>query len=334
MAMLPNTDAPRVRCPACFKQFSSKQILIQHLEKVGHSRHEPQCGSCHKHCFCLESLREHLLGRLAKKECAIEFANRGCNLCLTFLESKDKLTEHRVKCQYVSPLQSEKVLTANGDISSERLNDAKQPGAIALDCEMVGGGRDGSANICARVCIVDEHENVLLNTYVQPILPITDFRHEITGIKAADLRDAPSFRQVRRTVLNIFGNQQQLLVGHDLRHDLACLRVDYPPELLRDTATYQLLVKTSGVSHKLRFLTETYLGYKIQDGTIHDPREDAVAAMRLYRRMRSFKHSGAVSQSPDLFGLTLQDLDATEISCSSAYSYTKSTFYCWCLDCN
>jgi hypothetical protein len=74
--------------------------------------------------------------------------------------------------------------------------------------------------------------------------------------------------------------------------------------------------------------------YKIQDGTIHDPREDAVAAMRLYRRMRSFKHSGAVSQSPDLFGLTLQDLDATEISCSSAYSYTKSTFYCWCLDCN
>jgi len=68
------------------------------------------------------------------------------------------------------------VLTANGDISSERLNGAKQPGAIALDCEMVGGGRDGSANICARVCIVDEHENVLLNTYVQPILPITDFR--------------------------------------------------------------------------------------------------------------------------------------------------------------
>lgn len=58
-------------------------------------------------------------------------------------------------------------------------------------------------------------------------------RHEITGIKAADLRDAPSFRQVRRTVLNIFGNQQQLLVGHGLRHDLACLRVDYPPELLR-----------------------------------------------------------------------------------------------------
>ena len=50
------------RCPACFKHFSSKQILIQHLEKAGHSRHDPQCGSCHKHCFCFESLREHLLG--------------------------------------------------------------------------------------------------------------------------------------------------------------------------------------------------------------------------------------------------------------------------------
>ena len=53
--------------------------------------------------------RKRFAGRLAKKECAFEFANRGCNLCLTFLESKDKLTEHRVKCQYVSPLQSEKV---------------------------------------------------------------------------------------------------------------------------------------------------------------------------------------------------------------------------------
>jgi hypothetical protein len=54
-----------------------------------------------------------------------------------------------------------------------------QTGAVALDCEMVGGGKDGSINICARVCLVDEHENVLLNTYVQPVLPVTDYRFVI-----------------------------------------------------------------------------------------------------------------------------------------------------------
>jgi hypothetical protein len=50
------------RCPACFKQFSSDENLVRHLEKAGHTEHEPQCGACHKHCFCFESLREHLLG--------------------------------------------------------------------------------------------------------------------------------------------------------------------------------------------------------------------------------------------------------------------------------
>lgn len=51
-----------------------------------------------------------------------------------------------------------------------------ESGVVALDCEMVGGGSDGSINICARVCLVDEYENVLLNTYVHPLLPVTDYR--------------------------------------------------------------------------------------------------------------------------------------------------------------
>jgi hypothetical protein len=49
--------------------------------------------------------------------------------------------------------------------------------AVAMDCEMVGGGKDGSVDLCARVCLVDEYESVLLDTYVQPFLPVTDYRH-------------------------------------------------------------------------------------------------------------------------------------------------------------
>ncbi|KAG0610649.1 hypothetical protein M758_7G081400 [Ceratodon purpureus] len=339
-----SADVPRIRCPACFRQFPSDEKLVRHLEKAGHTMHEPQCGACHKHCFCFESLREHILGRLAKKECAAEFSRRGCNLCMTFLESEDALTTHRLQCQFLNPGPAGKVLkpvmehsrkrikaTPQGSAQTPLFSEECQSEAVALDCEMVGGGKDGSINICARVCLVDEHENVLLNTYVQPVLPVTDYRYEITGIKPTDFNDAPSLKRIRAVVKRILGDKL-LLVGHDLRHDLACLNLDYPPELLRDTATYQLLVKTSGVSHKLRYLTEVFLGYKIQDGASHDPCEDAVAAMRLYKRMRSRKHAGTLAHSFDLSQLSLRNGDSPQRSSSRVYTYSAPTFDCWCSD--
>ena len=57
----------------------------------------------------------------------------------------------------------------------------RQPGksgptsAIGLDCEMVGGGQDGSLELCARVFLVDEKENVFFQTYINPQLPVTDY---------------------------------------------------------------------------------------------------------------------------------------------------------------
>jgi len=50
-------------------------------------------------------------------------------------------------------------------------------GAVAMDCEMVGGGSDGSLELCARVCLVDEDENIIFHTYVQPQLPVTNYRY-------------------------------------------------------------------------------------------------------------------------------------------------------------
>lgn len=53
----------------------------------------------------------------------------------------------------------------------------RHPGAIAIDCEMVGGGSDGSLDLCARVCLVDEDENLILHTFVQPQIPVTNYRY-------------------------------------------------------------------------------------------------------------------------------------------------------------
>ena len=54
------------------------------------------------YCYCNA-------GRLAKKECAAEFSRRGCNLCMTFLESEDALTTHRLQCQFLNPGPAGKV---------------------------------------------------------------------------------------------------------------------------------------------------------------------------------------------------------------------------------
>ena len=41
---------------------------------------------------------------------------------------------------------------------------------------MVGGGSDGSLDLCARVCIIDEQENILFHSYVKPPIPVTNYR--------------------------------------------------------------------------------------------------------------------------------------------------------------
>lgn len=61
--------------------------------------------------------------------------------------------------------------------SSDENDTDWRPKAIALDCEMVGGGSDGSLEVCARVCLVDEDENLILHTYVKPRIPVTNYRY-------------------------------------------------------------------------------------------------------------------------------------------------------------
>lgn len=48
---------------------------------------------------------------------------------------------------------------------------------VALACKMVGGGSDGSLDMCARVCMVDEYENIIFHAYVKPPLPVTNYRY-------------------------------------------------------------------------------------------------------------------------------------------------------------
>ncbi|KAK6129323.1 hypothetical protein DH2020_009435 [Rehmannia glutinosa] len=250
-----SSDNPRNKCAACYRQFNKMEHLVEHMKVSYHSNHEPICGICQKHFRSFESLREHVIGPLPKGV-LYRMANLGIQDELRIDNSRGKV--------------------------------------VSLACKMVGGGSDGSLDLCARVCLIDEHEKIIFQTYVKPHLPVTNYRYETTGIRPEFLRDAMPLRQVQRKIQDYLcngepiwqirsrGGKARILVGHGLDHDLKCLE-------LEDTAKYPPLMKTSKLSNSLKYLTKAYLGYDIQTG-IQDPYEDCVATLRLYMRMRSQAH--------------------------------------------
>ncbi|ESQ39455.1 hypothetical protein EUTSA_v10001532mg [Eutrema salsugineum] len=332
------TPKIRHRCVACYKMFNRRQHLVEHMKISHHSVHQPRCGVCLKHCKSLESVREHLNvpDHLFKGDCKAIFSKRGCTLCLRIFDEATALAEHTNKCHLSAPLPLGPASQGN-EVNASRTHGVntrlKVKKAVAIDCEMVGGGDDGSIDLCASVCMVDEDEKVILSTHVQPQLPVTDYRHEVTGLTQDDLKDGMPLEVVREKVLAVLcgghndGAGRLLLVGHDLRHDLNCLKLQYPSHLLRDTAKYVPLMKTNLVSQSLRYLTRSYLGYKIQSGK-HEPYEDCVSSMRLYKRMRDQEHGKAEGNGLNLW----KQSDLEKMKPEDLYHNSKSEYRCWCLD--
>jgi len=167
--------------------------------------------------------------------------------------------------------------------------------AVALDCEMVGCGEDGKRSVLARVSVVNEDGNVVLDTFVAPGERVVDYRTRVSGVRPADLRDAPPFKEIQRKTADIL--RGRTLIGHALKNDLKCLLLDHPKSMTRDTALYRPLTRPlraderariSGAargrgSRSLRELCKERLGLEIQAGE-HSSVDDARAALLLYRK--------------------------------------------------
>lgn len=347
----PTTRIQRHKCAACFKQFKRKEHLIEHMKIAFHSVHEPRCVVCQKHSRCFESVREHLRGVGGKSNCSKIFSEQGCNLCLRVFDNELALTEHKERCRLSAPVPLGAKITpcieSHAKISGAvgKTLSTKGKRAVAMDCEMVGSGPDGSRDICARVCLVDEDDNLLFHAYIKPQFPVTNYRSEITGLTEDHLKDAMPLEEVQNRISGILYNGEsmgramldggiaRLLVGHEIEHDLEGLRMSYPPHLLRDTAKYRPLMKTNLVSHSLKYLTKAFLGYEIQAG-VHDPYEDSVSAMRLYKRMRNQDHImigiGNVHANCGFDSLKAKELE--KMDPDELYQVSTANYKCWCLD--
>ncbi|PLW19600.1 hypothetical protein PCANC_12138 [Puccinia coronata f. sp. avenae] len=163
-----------------------------------------------------------------------------------------------------------------------KLTKDQQKNYVAIDCEMVGVGPGGTTSALARVSVVDFDGNVLLDSYVKPNQPVTQYRTWVSGIRPRHLKDASGFRAVKSNVAKLI--DKKVLVGHAIHHDLRALKLHHPPELIRDTSTYQplwVLVNTT-CSPSLKNLAKVLLDLKIQKAS-HCSIDDAKATMAIYR---------------------------------------------------
>ncbi|KAK4449980.1 ribonuclease H-like domain-containing protein [Podospora aff. communis PSN243] len=156
---------------------------------------------------------------------------------------------------------------------------------LAIDCEMVGTGPNGYDSALARVSIVDFHGRQVYDSYVKPREFVTDWRTHVSGIAPKHMAHAREFTEVQRTVAGLLNDR--VLVGHDVKHDLAVLELEHPARMVRDTAKYSGFRKYGhGPKPALRVLAREVLGVEIQGGS-HSSVEDARAAMMLFRKHKS-----------------------------------------------
>ncbi|KAK7751388.1 Adenylosuccinate synthase [Diatrype stigma] len=167
---------------------------------------------------------------------------------------------------------------------------------VAIDCEMVGVGPEGRDSVLARVSLVDFHGRQVYDSLVRPREPVTDWRTAITGLTPRSMRAARAFEVVQREVADLLfgkeggskgGSGPRILVGHDVRHDLAVLDIgSYPPAQIRDTARFSGYRQYGhGPKPALRVLAREVLGVEIQAGH-HSSLEDARVAMLLFRKRK------------------------------------------------
>ena len=162
---------------------------------------------------------------------------------------------------------------------------------------MVGVGEDGRRSVLARVSVVNEDGNVILDVFVQPTERVTDYRTAVSGVRPIDVKaesGARTFRVVQAQMSELL--RGKVLVGHSLKNDMKALMLDHPKRDTRDTSLYHPLTRPLRPEERcvpgaprgrgcraLRDLARQHLGLEIQTGE-HSSVDDARAALALYKK--------------------------------------------------
>lgn len=165
--------------------------------------------------------------------------------------------------------------------------DASPTNVVALDCEMVGVGPAGKTDALARVSVVNYAGDVLYDTFVKPGEAVTDYRTRWSGVRAEDIDEDSSAVDLYKAQ-EIVGEllKGRIVVGHSLKNDFKVLKIAHPWHQIRDTSEfYKRLWKRQHQNRPaLRMIVAQVLGVDTFQKSEHDSREDARAALALYKK--------------------------------------------------
>ncbi|EDV27965.1 uncharacterized protein TRIADDRAFT_20882, partial [Trichoplax adhaerens] len=132
----------------------------------------------------------------------------------------------------------------------------------------------------ARVALVDEYYNVIVDTYVLPDDPIIDYRTRYSGITSDDLIGVKIRLNDVHELLKAALPKDAILVGHSLENDLRAMRMIW--NNIIDTSVQFSNPKSPTSKPSLKFLASEYLQCQIQENENgHSPVEDAITCMKL-----------------------------------------------------
>ncbi|KAK5861691.1 hypothetical protein PBY51_017148 [Eleginops maclovinus] len=157
---------------------------------------------------------------------------------------------------------------------------------LAIDCEMVGTGPKGSISQLARCSLVSYDGDVVYDKFINPPVPVTDYRTRWSGIRHKDLVNAAPYVDARKEILRLL--MGKVVIGHAIHNDFKVLGYSHPGILTRDTSRIPLLNQRAGFAPNevasLKRLTKAIFNRDIQTGRKgHSSVEDARATMQLYR---------------------------------------------------
>lgn len=159
----------------------------------------------------------------------------------------------------------------------------------------------------ARVSVLranGSHEGLpFIDDYISISEPVVDYVTKYSGVSAGDLDPAVSVHplvplKVAYKKLWLLLNLGCIFVGHGLIKDFRNIDIFVPKSQIIDTVTLFYNPARSKRNLSLRFLAWYLLKENIQSST-HDSIEDALTALKIWRKYEEFQDAGIVEQMID-----------------------------------